>query len=127
MGIGKRIKQARERLNITQKELGHLIGVTGSAITNYENEVSHPKEPVMYKLLEVLKVDANYLFQDEMKAAQKGDETVLALDEYPIIVKYRRLNDSGKEYIDSQLDYALSQERYSLEKETTPASQSDVG
>ncbi len=43
MGIGYRIKEARENLGFTQTELGKLIGVTGSAITNYENETSHPK------------------------------------------------------------------------------------
>ena len=64
MGIGYRIKEAREIQGLTQIELGRLVGVTGSAITNYENETSHPKEPVMYKLIEALKVDANYLFQD---------------------------------------------------------------
>lgn len=64
MGIGKRIKEARERKGLTQKELGKIIGVTGSAITNYENETSHPKEPVMYALIDALGVDANILFQD---------------------------------------------------------------
>ena len=49
MGIGKRIKEARERLGMTQNELADLVGVTGSAITNYEKETSHPKEPIMYK------------------------------------------------------------------------------
>jgi len=64
MGIGKRIKEARESLGLTQKELGNIVGVTGSSITNYENETSHPKEPVLYALLNALNVDANFLFQD---------------------------------------------------------------
>ena len=54
MGIGYRIKEAREIQGLTQIELGRLVGVTGSAITNYENETSHPKEPVMYKLKEII-------------------------------------------------------------------------
>ena len=64
LGIGKRIKEARENLGLTQSELACLVGVTGSAITNYEKETSHPKETVMYRLFEALEVDANYLFQD---------------------------------------------------------------
>ena len=51
MGIGKRIKEARERLGMTQNELAEIVGVTGSAITNYEKETSHPKEPVNYLML----------------------------------------------------------------------------
>jgi len=64
MGIGKRIKEARERKGYTQNELGALVGVTGSAITNYENEISHPREQILYSLIRVLNVDANFLFQD---------------------------------------------------------------
>lgn len=69
MGIGKRIKEARKQKGLTQTELANLIGVTPSAITNYENETSHPKEPVLYKLFEALECDANFLFQDEIKKA----------------------------------------------------------
>jgi len=68
MGIGIRIKQAREAIGLTQKQLAQQLGITPSAVTNYENEVSHPKEPILYKLLDTLKVDANFLFQDEMSA-----------------------------------------------------------
>ena len=64
MGIGKRIKEAREAKNYTQKQLSEYIGVTSSAVANYENDISHPKEEVLYKLIEKLNVDANYLFQD---------------------------------------------------------------
>ena len=52
MGIGKRLKEAREKSGLTQEELARKIGVTGSAITNYEKETSHPKEPVMYALMD---------------------------------------------------------------------------
>lgn len=71
MGIGKRIKEARENKNLTQKDLGELVGVTASAITNYENETSHPKEPILYKLIKVLQVDANFLFQDVVDLGNK--------------------------------------------------------
>lgn len=64
MGIGRRLKEAREKRGFTQKELADLVGVTGAAITNYEKETSHPKEQVLYKLIDALDVDANFLFQD---------------------------------------------------------------
>ena len=64
MGIGKRIKEARDAKHWTQKELAEQIGVTPSAITNYENETSHPKEEILYRLINKLSVDANFLFQD---------------------------------------------------------------
>ncbi len=64
MGIGRRLKEAREKAGLTQEELGKMIGVTGSSITNYEKETSHPKEPIMYALIDALGVEPNFLFQD---------------------------------------------------------------
>lgn len=102
MGIGKRIKEARENLGLTQSELAGLVGVTGSAITNYEKETSHPKESVMYKLFEALKVDANYLFQD---VADISDSTnTVTISELNHIKKYRQLDNYGKRIIDLLLD-----------------------
>lgn len=66
MGIGNRIKDARELLNLSRQDLAGIIGVTPSAISNYENGISSPKEPVLFKLIEALRCDANYLFQDDM-------------------------------------------------------------
>lgn len=101
MGIGYRIKEAREQLGLTQAELGQKVGVTGSAITNYEKETSHPKEQVIYKLMEVLGVDANYLFQDCMHTSPKKND--INLSEYEHIKRYRDLDDHGKEMVDFTL------------------------
>lgn len=96
MGIGFRIKEARERLGLTQSELGKLVGVTGSAITNYEKETSHPKEPIIYKLIDVLDIDANYLFQDMVRSKTNNSISLL---EYEYLEKYRSLDDYGKETV----------------------------
>lgn len=105
MGIGNRIKEAREALNLTQTELGKMVGVTGSAITNYEKETSHPKEQVIYKLMEALDVDANYLFQDMIKPKTKTYD--ITLEEYEIIKKLRYITEHsrlGAEAITSSIE-----------------------
>lgn len=112
MGIGYRIKEARENQGLTQAELGKIVGVTGSAITNYENETSHPKEPIMYKLIEALKVDANYLFQDCVKLPKEANDVTLA--EYEHIKKYRLISThspDGSVVVDTVLDreYAIAE------------------
>ncbi len=78
MGIGRRLKEAREKAGFTQEELGRMVGVTGSSITNYEKETSHPKEPVMYALIDALKVEPNFLFQDcvHLPRNEKTPDTV---------------------------------------------------
>jgi len=101
MGVGKRIREARIALGMTQRELAGRIGVSPGAVGNYEAETNHPKEPVMYALLNVLGVDANYLFQDAMKAAQEdGNRRFdVSFDERMHIEKYRRLDDRGRESV----------------------------
>ena len=102
MGIGKRIKEARNSLGLTQDELAGLLGVTKGAVANYENETSHPKEPVMYKMFSALKVDANFLFQDEMNALIHANKTTP--DEFEkIIRKYRVLDNHGKKIVETIL------------------------
>lgn len=106
MGIGYRIKEARENLGLTQTELGKMLGVTGSAITNYEKETSHPKEQIIYRLMETLNVDANYLFQDVVNIKKKENDITLA--EYEHIKKYRILDTHGQDMVDTVLDKEFS-------------------
>jgi transcriptional regulator with XRE-family HTH domain len=103
MGIGKRIREAREAKGLTQKQLADMLGVTASAVTNYENETSHPKEPILYRLLNCLDVDANYLFHDVMVTV--ADSTLqLSASEMALIKKYRALDERGKESVDELME-----------------------
>ena len=88
--------------------------MTGSAITNYEKETSHPKEQIIYKLMETLNVDANYLFQDAVKIKNQQNDVTLA--EYDYIKKYRDLDDHGREMVDFTL--TKEWERSTAEKNT---------
>lgn len=114
MGIGNRIKEARNNLGYTQEELAKMLGITKGAVANYELETSHPKEPIMYKLIEVLHVDANYLFQDCVNIPKELNNVTLA--EYEHIKKYRSLDPHGKKMV----DFTLQEEwkRSTAEKET---------
>lgn len=133
MGIGYRIKEARENLGLTQTELGKIVGVTGSAITNYENETSHPKEPIMYKLIEALRVDANYLFQDCVKLPKEANDVTLA--EYERIKKYRFISThspDGASVVDTVLDREhsiakkIKEQKEHIEKSEKEFSQNNV-
>ncbi|MDE7183478.1 MAG: XRE family transcriptional regulator [Lachnospiraceae bacterium] len=120
MGIGYRIKEAREKLGLTQTELGKLVGVTGSAITNYEKETSSPKEPIIFRLIETLNVDANYLFQDCVKLPKEVNDVTLA--EYDHIKKYRFISEyspDGASVVDTVLDreYSIA-EKIKTQKDT---------
>ena len=101
MSFGSRLRERREALGMKQSELGRLLGVTGSAIGNYENSVSSPKAEVLYRAFDVLQCDANYLFQDEMRRDISGGVSPAELD---MIQKYRALDGHGRNVIDVLLD-----------------------
>lgn len=99
MSFGSRLKQKRKEMGLKQSELGKLLGVTGSAIGNYENDFSSPKADILYKAFDVLHCDANYLFQDEMKkspapAEAKAEEKDIFADE--LMHNYKALNREGQ-------------------------------
>lgn len=111
MGIGKRLKEARERLGLTQEELGRRVGVTGSAITNYEKETSHPKEPVMYALIDALGVEPNFLFQDCVKILQIKKESP---EEKNLLTSFRQLNHEGQAMVAKYASDMVATGRYKV-------------
>ena len=71
MSIGSRIKEARIHKKMTQQAIADRIGITAGAIGNYENGTSSPREEILIALMDVLEVDANYIFQDMMPEEAK--------------------------------------------------------
>ena len=90
----------------TRSELANLVGITPSAIANYENSISYPKKEILIALMTVLQVDANYLYRDYL-----SDQMVRTLcdgmvpeREQESIDKYRKLSDAGKEVVNMVID-----------------------
>lgn len=49
MSFGSRLRERREILDLKQSDLGKLLGITGAAIGNYENDISTPKADILYR------------------------------------------------------------------------------
>ena len=97
MSVGSRIRELREDKELSRAELADKIGVTIGAVSNYENEVSSPKEPILFKIMEVLECDANYLFQDSINIPTMKDS--FSVLEHNLIKKYRELDAHGKDMV----------------------------
>lgn len=98
MSFGSRLKERRNELNITQPQLAEMLGVSQSAVGSWETNVNSPRATLLYDLFEILKCDANYLFQDEMDdLTYKNKATPEEFEN--LIKKYRELDASGKEAI----------------------------
>lgn len=97
MSFSERLKERRESLSMSRAELAAKLGVTASAIGNYENGVSSPKIEILYKIFEVLKVDPNYLWQDELSNVVQNFP--VAHSERELLQKIRTLDEYGKDMV----------------------------
>ena len=79
------------------------MGITVSAVANYENEISSPKAELLYLLMGALKYDVTCLYQDETKVLG-GYPVNLEYEEHEHVKKYRLLDPYGKEAVDCVLD-----------------------
>lgn len=62
----KNLKRMRARQNMTQEQLGDILGVTRSTIANYEAGINRPSIKQMQKLAEYFGVSIDYLLGDEI-------------------------------------------------------------
>ncbi|MDD2956830.1 MAG: LexA family transcriptional regulator [Oscillospiraceae bacterium] len=116
MGFGARIQNRRESLALSRAELAARLGVSPSAIGNYETGISFPKEPVLLRLFDSLHTDPNTLFQDSFRAGGQ----VLSHTERALLDQYRGLSPMGRETVRSVVE-ALCAYRDDLEAGKTEA------
>lgn len=101
MGFKERLKEARLSKGLTQEYLAEQIGVAKSTLTGYEKGNREPDMAKITKIIEILDINADFLFQDDM---QNLTELVISLNEQSLIKKYRALDSHGKEIVDIVLD-----------------------
>lgn len=98
MDIGNNIRALRLRRGMTQEELAGALGVTPSAVGNYERGVSFPKDDILERLFGALGCTPNELF---------GAEALLSDDEYALLEKYRALDSHGKRLVSACAEIEL--------------------
>ena len=106
MGVGSRIQERRRELDMSRSELANQVGITPSAIANYENSVSYPKKEILIALMATLQVDANYLYRDYLsdQMVRTMCDGMVQEREQESIDKYRKLSDAGKEVVNMVID-----------------------
>jgi transcriptional regulator with XRE-family HTH domain len=82
MNLGERIKNRRQALGLTQKQLATAIGLTPQHISAIEQDERAPSLPSLAKIAEELGVTADYLLT--------GKESVIT-DTIPAIKADKRL------------------------------------
>lgn len=72
--FGNRLKELRISKNLSQEDLGTILGVRKSSISNWETEKATPTFEVLTKIAEYFNVTTDYLLgfnQDDLDKIQK--------------------------------------------------------
>ena len=56
------LKEFREKLNFTQRELSDILEIAQTAIARYENDKVKPTSTVIFKYIHKLNANPNFLF-----------------------------------------------------------------
>jgi len=100
MSFGQRLRERRKELGISQGELAKALGVSLSAISNYENGQNAMREDVLLRLFRVLEIEPNYLYQD----AFTGKGFTCTVEEERLVKAYRSLRTPGRQTLRAMAD-----------------------
>ena len=101
MAFNDRLKESRTNAGLTQEQLSEKLGIAKSTLSGYESGNREPSIANVAKILDILDVDANYLYQDEV---EKITNVVINIEEKTILEKYRELDEHGREMVDFTLE-----------------------
>ena len=88
MNIGQRLKQLRDEKQLTQEDVGNIIGVTKATVNRYETGEIDIKRTIAVKLSKVFDVSPAYImgWTDNPQKVNKPDDIELEED----IIIYNR-------------------------------------
>lgn len=102
MDIGKKIREARLAKNLTQEELGNIVGLQKSAIAKYENgRVVNIKRSTLQKLAKALGLRGSDLIieADPVGAAELSAKVLLDGELMDALEKYYTLSTDKQKMI----------------------------
>lgn len=92
MSFGSQLRARREALKLSRADLARMLGLSPSAISNYENDGSFPKTEYLSKLFDALATEPNVLFADFFRASALA----LSENERDLVQKCRSLSLTGR-------------------------------
>ena len=78
MNFNEKVRDARARLGLNQKDLANKSGISVRMIAAYEKGSSFPQAARLYKLAEALEVPIEYLRDDDAQLDFSGSEKTLS-------------------------------------------------
>ena len=127
MSFATRLKSARELKGLNQKELSLKIGKSQNVVSNYEAGTSYPNIETLYKILEILEVEPNILFWDDL-SDNLQNKIMNTQNRDLTVALYQKLDITDKSEIKGEIKQMLKAEKYTKPDATEKkVSLSDIG
>lgn len=108
-----RIREAREKIGLKQKEVAEILNVTPATYSRYESGIIRPDPTMLLKISEILNMSVDYLLGRDVSvlSGEKSDKFIENIDlsnfEIDIIQKIKLLNNKGRDKLCMYLDDLL--------------------
>lgn len=76
MILGYRLRELRKQNNMSQEDLGKLLGVTKVSVSCYEKGMRVPSLEILQGMLDIFGVSADYLLGRELDVVCESDENL---------------------------------------------------
>jgi len=103
MTFGEKLMYSRKKAGLTQEQLAEKIGVAKSTLAGYEKDNREPDLLKIKKIIKELKIDSKYLLgiENDVEAQLSSNESLL-------LSNYRKLDDRGKNIVDTVMNTELN-------------------
>lgn len=72
--LGKRIREKRIEMNMSQEDLGHLLNVSKVSVSHWERNAKKPSSKNLIQLSKVLNTPLEYLIGNDKYVVSSSDE-----------------------------------------------------
>lgn len=118
MSIGDRIRDARTKAGLTQRELARGIGVSHGLIAHWENEFRNPSVDTVLRIAELTMTEPAWLLIDEKRGNYQQKQ--LLPDEATLLETFRRMSQRQRQNLLKLLRIAVDI-RSEIETDRQPA------
>lgn len=115
MSIGTNIKRLRLSEGLSQDDLGRLLGVSGKAVSTWENEIKVPRMGTVQRLADHFGIAKSVILDDDanIDAQLLTNKKVISLSEIQLAFagKVDKLTEANKQILLDMADVLLNQQK----------------
>ena len=109
MEFGEKLRIAREKKHLKQKEAAKILNIANSQLSRYESEQSSPTPRMITELVKLYDVSPNYLFGFEKKVKLPDDLSSISDETMQCLRNFEKLSSEEQSLI-NQLIVAIRKE-----------------